>query len=367
MKKYFKIGLDVDDILFSCNEYAVSLANQEYSFVPPMTVEEIQSWGRTGKRTDVLLDYYRREDFVRNQPLFPGATEFVKELSRRAEVFFITALPPHLMGIRAARLMEAFPMVPGENIIMGFRKELMNVDMLLDDGGHNISASSSAYPVLMRRPWNRHMTGCISVNNYEEFLTFLDILMNPAAYQWEEKAGGRVIALIGPSGSGKTRIMETLMENGNAVRAKSYTTRGPKGDEEKDAYHFVTQEEFDRMEQAGEFFETTRYAENSYGSVLKDIQDILEQGKDAVMAVDICGGIALKRAFRKQALLAFTERPKEKLIAAVLGRECSEEEKIKRIVSLDTELRNEEFCDLTVQSAGDLLRKSERGGKEKTI
>ena len=150
MKKYFKIGLDVDDILFSCNEYAVSLANETYGFEPPMTVEEIRSWGKTGKRTDVLLDYYRREDFVRNQPLLPGAAEFVKELSRRAEVFFITALPPNLMGIRAARLMEAFPMVPGENIIMGFRKELMNVDMLLDDGGHNISASSSAYPVLMR-------------------------------------------------------------------------------------------------------------------------------------------------------------------------------------------------------------------------
>ena len=32
MKKYFRIGLDVDDILFSCNEYAVELANREYGF-----------------------------------------------------------------------------------------------------------------------------------------------------------------------------------------------------------------------------------------------------------------------------------------------------------------------------------------------
>ncbi len=356
MKKYFKIGLDVDDILFSCNEYAVALANEEYGFDPPMTVEEVRSWGKTGERTDVLLQYYRREEFVKNQPLLPGAAEFVRELSRRAEVFFITALPPHLMGIRAARLTEEFPMVPGENIIMGFRKELMNVDMLLDDGGHNISASSSAYPVLMRRPWNRHMTGCISVNNYEEFLTFLDILMDPAAYQWEKEAGSRVIALIGPSGSGKTQLMDELIRSGSAVRAKSYTTRGKKGGEDEDAYHFVTQEEFGRLEQAGAFFETTRYAKNSYGSMLTDIRDILEQGRDAVMAVDICGGIALKRAFGKQALLAFTKRPKEELIAAVLDRECPKEEKIKRILSLDTELRNEEFCDMTVHGVRELLR-----------
>ncbi|MCI8506207.1 MAG: hypothetical protein HFI67_08485 [Lachnospiraceae bacterium] len=355
MKKYFKIGLDVDDILFSCNEYAVSLANETYGFEPPMTVEEIRSWGKTGKRTDLLLDYYRREDFVRNQPLLPGAAEFVKELSRRAEVFFITALPPKLMGIRAARLMEAFPMVPGENIIMGFRKELMNVDMLLDDGGHNISASSSAYPVLMRKPWNRHMTGCISVNNYEEFLTFLDILMEPAAYQWEEAAGSRVIALIGPSGSGKTEIMETLIQRGGAVRAKSYTTRTKKGGEEDGAYHFVTPAEFGRLEQGGEFFETTRYAGNSYGSMEKDVRTILDSGRDAVMAVDICGGIALKRAFGKQALLAFTEKPREELIASILDRDCPKEEKIKRILSLDTEFRNEEFCDVTVQSAEELL------------
>lgn len=355
MKKYFKIGLDVDDILFSCNEYAVTLANAEYGFSPPMTVEEVRSWGETGRRTDVLLGYYGREEFVRNQPLLPGAVEFVRELSRRAEVFFITALPTHLMGIRAERLKEAFPMVPEKNIIMGFRKELMNVDMLLDDGGHNISASGSAYPVLMRKPWNRHMTGCISVNNYEEFLTFLDILMNPASYQWEAEAGSRVIALIGPSGSGKTQIMEELIRSGSAFRAKSYTTRSPKGGEGADAYHFVTPEEFGRLERAGALFETTRYAENSYGSMLKDIEDILEQGIDAVMAVDICGGIALKRAFGKRALLAFTERPKEDLIAAVLDRKCSKEEKVKRLLSLDTELRNEEFCDRTIHGAGELL------------
>ena len=153
MKKYFKIGLDVDDILFSCNEYAVTLANAEYGFSPPMTVEEVRSWGETGRRTDVLLGYYGREEFVRNQPLLPGAVEFVRELSRRAEVFFITALPTHLMGIRAERLKEAFPMVPAKNIIMGFRKELMNVAMLLDEGliskeGTKITVSRAQYEAL---------------------------------------------------------------------------------------------------------------------------------------------------------------------------------------------------------------------------
>ena len=356
MKKYFRIGLDVDDILFSCNEYAVELANREYGFEPPMTIEEIQSWGKTGRRTDVLLDYYQKESFVKNQPLLPGARQFVEELSRRAEVFFVSAIPPKLMGIREEQLSEAFPMVPGKNMILGFRKELVNMDILLDDGGHNISSSSSAYPVLMLKPWNRHMTGCISVNNYDEFLTFLDILMNPMAYQGEGGTENKVLALIGPSGSGKTELMGELMKTCGAVRAKSYTTRERKGGEEEDAYHFVTPEEFFRLEQEGAFFETTRYAQNSYGSMIKDIDEVLAGGNHAVMAVDICGGIALKRAYKKRAALIFAERPKEELISSILDRRCPREEKIKRLVSLDTELRNEEFCDFTVRNSEDLRK-----------
>ena len=88
----------------------------------------------------------------------------------------------------------------------------------------------------------------------------------------------------------------------------------------------------------------------------KDIRTILDSGRDAVMAVDICSGIALKRAFGEQALLAFTEKPREELITSILDRDCPKEEKIKRILSLDTEFRNEEFCDVTVRTAEELLQ-----------
>lgn len=179
MKKFkLRIGLDVDDILFSCNDYAVALANAKGAFDPPLSVNEISSWGMTGTRIDSRLKYFADADFFDMQPVLPGAKEFVRELLKRAEVFFTTAVAPEYMGIRAKRLMEEFPEVPKENIIMGYRKDLVNLDIILDDGAHNVIASKSAYPVLMRKPWNGNMTGCLSVNNYPEFLTLVDTILN---------------------------------------------------------------------------------------------------------------------------------------------------------------------------------------------
>lgn len=162
MSKFrLKFGIDVDDILFQCNEYAVTLANREYDFAPPLSINEIKTWNQRGDRSDIIFKYYSRPEFYRNQPLMKGAKEFIRELCRMGEVFFITATSPEFMSIRAQRLMKEFPEVPKENIIISSSKNLVKVDVLLDDGAHNILASESAYPVLMRRPWNSHMTAAL--------------------------------------------------------------------------------------------------------------------------------------------------------------------------------------------------------------
>ena len=43
--KRWKVGLDVDDIIFSCNEYAVELTNSELHLTPPIQMNEITAWG----------------------------------------------------------------------------------------------------------------------------------------------------------------------------------------------------------------------------------------------------------------------------------------------------------------------------------
>lgn len=353
MKRFkFRIGVDVDDILFSCNDYAVQLANQTGNFNPPLSTWEIKGWGPSGTRTDILLNYYHDPVFFETQPVMNGAKEFIRELSKKAEVFLITAVTPEFMGIRAKRLMEAFPEIPAGNLMMGARKDIVDVDMLLDDGSHNIAASMAAYPVLMRRPWNQHVTGCLSVNNYEQFLTLVDTILKSYTAR-EPVPGNKIIALIGPSGSGKKHLIKHAENKGLVRRVMSYTTNKFACESSPGGYHYISKEDFLIMEGNGEFFETTRYAAECFGSSRQSIEAVLHDSH-AVMPVDICGAIALKHAFPKHALLIFVSRSKEELLGHLLGRNYSNEEKIRRILSLDDECRNEELCDYTIHNYGNI-------------
>ena len=182
MRKYrLQVGLDVDDILYDCNAYALDRLNREEGIEPPLRIYDIRSWGEGNSRVDGRIRYFSEPDFVAAQPILPGAQEFVRRLCDVAEVFFVSAVPPACMSARALRLRHDFPEVPAENILLGTRKDLVRLDMLLDDGAHNISSSPATYPVLFRKPWNTHLSGLLSVNTYDDFLHLVEILREASA------------------------------------------------------------------------------------------------------------------------------------------------------------------------------------------
>jgi guanylate kinase len=144
MRKYrLRIGLDVDDILYECNSYALDILRRKYGDSPVFDINNIKSWGPQGTVADERLELFSDPEFVLSQPLVNGAQRFVRDLCRIADVFFITSVPPQCMSARAKRLSEDFPDVPSGNIIMGTRKDLVNIDILLDDASHNISSSQA--------------------------------------------------------------------------------------------------------------------------------------------------------------------------------------------------------------------------------
>ena len=111
------------------------------------------------KLTDRLSAYLRPApealddpEFFRNQPPIKGAREFVQKLSQMTEVFITTAVWPEYMTLRFQRILEEFPEIPQDHILIGSRKDKIDVDILFDDGMHNVVNSNAAYPILMRRP-----------------------------------------------------------------------------------------------------------------------------------------------------------------------------------------------------------------------
>lgn len=350
MSKRFRMStaLDVDDVLLECIPYAIKLANEKYKFDPPLTIYEVDNWGKLGTRADVIFEYFNDPEFFRNQPVIEGAKEFVRKLSKMTEVFISTSIVPEFMGIRAERIMQEFPEIPKENIYMGSRKDKIQVDILFDDGMHNVFNSSAAYPILMRRPWNQNATGMLAVNNYDEFLKLVDVISKSySVVETNEKP--HAVVLVGPSGSGKTKIAKKLLErNSEFEKLMSYTTKDTTAINENDWYNYVTKEDFYKMIENGELFESTMYAGHGYGSKKEDINDIISNGKIALVAMDICGAMALKSNF-EHVITIYIKKDKRELLTNILQKNCSLEDKVNRLISVEDEKRNEEICDYAIK------------------
>lgn len=349
MRKYrLRIGLDVDDILYECNSYALKLLKEKYGDDPALDINNIKNWGRQGDISDGRIALFSSPDFVASQPLYPGARRFVKELCKIADVFFITAVPLDCMTIRAKRLAEDFPDVPAGNIILGTRKDVVNIDILLDDGVHNISSSQASYPVLMRRPWNTDLSGLLSVNSYDDFIHLAKMIGNSFVGKTPDLKNGGVICLVGPSGTGKTEIAAELTKDSRFEKPLTTTTRPRQPDETAEAYRFVTASQFLKEKEAGEFIETTVYGKHFFGTSEKHIKPIIDAGRIAVIPIDICGAVTLKNLYGSRVLLVFTERNRRDIYLNIMHRKSSDDDKVSRMLSLDFEFRNIELCDLAV-------------------
>lgn len=345
------VALDIDDLLMDCIPYAISLANEKYRFDPPLTIYEVDRWGRLETRADVIFEFFRDPEFYRNQPVIKGAREFVRRLSEMTEVFVSTAISPEFMGIRAQRILEEFPEIPPDHIYMGSRKDKINVDILFDDGMHNVFRSSAAYPILMRRPWNREATGMLAVNTYDEFLKLVEVIANSYSVKPEQyfPASPSIVVLVGPSGSGKTTIAkQVLAKTDRFEKLVSYTTNDPTALQKNEWYNYITLDAFHEMCESGEMFESTMYAGHGYGSKKADVERILRSGRHVLTTMDICGAMSLKTNF-SNVITIYIKRDKRALLASILKKNSSIEDKVNRLIAVETERQNQEICDYVVK------------------
>ena len=208
-----KIGLDWDDVTAPFNSIAIAMANEKYHIDPPLRLEEIDTWENRG-RTGIIREFYEDEELYARQQVPEKNKKAVYRLMEIADVYFITAVAPAFMGIRAKQILTAFPEFPPENIILGNAKNLVQFDIILDDAIHNVLETPATYPVLMRKPWNWKMTGLLSANQMSEFVSLVRQIIDASHdARWPMK-NRSVLALVGPSGSGKDALTKQITSGG---------------------------------------------------------------------------------------------------------------------------------------------------------
>jgi guanylate kinase len=122
---------------------------------------------------------------------------------------------------------------------------------------------------------------------------------------------GLLIVLSSPSGAGKSTISRKLMESDPTITMSiSATTRTMRPGEVADVdYHFVDDDEFQRMIDADEFAEWAYVFEHRYGSPKEPIKDALKAGRDTLFDIDWQGTQQLEYAFRTDLVRIFILPP----------------------------------------------------------
>jgi guanylate kinase len=107
---------------------------------------------------------------------------------------------------------------------------------------------------------------------------------------------GSVIILSSPSGGGKSSITRELIKlDSKFTQSISVTTRPIRpGEVNGKDYHFISTEEFNRLEQQEAFLEKAVIYGNQYGTLRQSVETDLSMGYDVIFDIDWQGAVVLK-------------------------------------------------------------------------
>lgn len=143
---------------------------------------------------------------------------------------------------------------------------------------------------------------------------------------------GALFIVSAPSGGGKTSLVKALLASEPEVKLSvSHTTRAPRpGEENGRDYHFVSSEEFERMQRAGEFLESAVIYGNRYGTSRTWIGQQLERGQDVVLEIDWQGAQQVRKLMREAVSIFILPPSLETLEQRLKGRSLDQPEAIAR-------------------------------------
>ena len=106
---------------------------------------------------------------------------------------------------------------------------------------------------------------------------------------------GILFVVSAPSGAGKTTLCDALRQTPDFVYSVSCTTREPRpGEIRGEDYYFLTQEEFERRVQAGDFLEHASVHGARYGTLRETVLSNLAVGVDVLIDIDTQGAAMIR-------------------------------------------------------------------------
>jgi guanylate kinase len=155
------------------------------------------------------------------------------------------------------------------------------------------------------------------------------------------KPKGLLLVVSGPSGAGKGTICGLLRKAlPDLAYSVSVTTRAPReGEVDGKDYFFKTVSQVKDMIFRGELLEYAQVYGNYYGTPKPYVMNLLNEGKDVLLEIDIQGALQIKKVFPDGVFIFVVPPSLEELRARIYKRGTDAEEVIeKRLKAATSEL-----------------------------
>ena len=156
MKK-LRILVDIDDVLNDLLACWVKLLNKRYGL--QADAEDLKIWNVQGIYPSLTVEQvyqpmYENEIWQMLSPR-PTSVEYLKKMMDDGhDLLIVTASVYQTIPAKMDWLFAAFPFISWENVIITRRKQLIQGDVLIDDGIHNLEGGAY-FKILMDSPNNR--------------------------------------------------------------------------------------------------------------------------------------------------------------------------------------------------------------------
>lgn len=153
---------------------------------------------------------------------------------------------------------------------------------------------------------------------------------------------GTLLVLSGFSGAGKGTIVKKLVSEYDYHISISATTRAPRtGEVDGREYYFKTRDEFQELIHQNGLIEWAEYVGNYYGTPKQFVEEMLEQGKNVILEIEVQGALNVKEQY-PEAVLIFVAPPSIPILRErLIGRGTEDRETIeKRLLRAKEEVKD---------------------------
>ena len=178
-------------------------------------------------------------------------------------------------------------------------------------------------------------------------------------------AKGLLIVISGPSGVGKGTVLKEVVKDPelNIGYSISMTTREKRPGEENGVnYYFVTRDEFHKAVEDGELLEWTEFVGNCYGTPIKEVERLRNEGKNVLLEIEQDGCSQVRKKVPDTLSIFIIPPSMEELERRIRSRKTEPEEIVQqRLAKAAKEMNNLKdskyvVCNEDVKLAADIIR-----------